>query len=100
MARMRHYGFLSSGYKAKRLVQCRVLLGQPAPQEKEELPTDRTALLLALTGVDRTRCPLCREGKMVIVERLLRQPSSTRAVAPERTPQAEQPQPDDAEDSS
>src|SRR5271157_1354189 len=91
MPRMRHYGFLSNARKGKCLPQCRVLLGQTAP-EKKELPTDRTALLLALTGVDNTRCPQCGQGTMTIVERLLRHAPSARRTLPAPTTE---PGPDD-----
>ncbi len=83
MPRMRHYGFVSNPRKKKCLAQCRVLLGQTAP-EKKDLPTNRAALLYALTGIDKTLCPLCGRGPMKIVERLLGQktnsPRGTTAV--------------------
>ena len=65
--RMRHYGILANGFEAA-LAQCRELLGQAAPK-KVELPTRaEKRLLLALTGVDMTVCPECRQGKMVVLE--------------------------------
>jgi hypothetical protein len=68
LKRMRHYGILCTRAKKQRLARCRELLEQAAP-EKVELPTNRLALLLALAGVDLTRCPQCGQGTMAVVER-------------------------------
>jgi hypothetical protein len=67
--RIRHYGFLGSRVKEERLQRCRVLLGQNAEAVAKVAP-DALALLLHLTGVDVTQCPQCKQGTMVVVERL------------------------------
>jgi hypothetical protein len=67
--RIRHYGFLGNRHKEERLARCRELLGAAA-QALPEWPRDSCALLLQLTGIDVTRCPHCRAGRMVVVERL------------------------------
>jgi len=67
--RIRHYGLLGSRVKEERLQRCRVLLGQNA-EAVAKVPPDALALLLHLTGVDVTQCPQCKQGTMVVVERL------------------------------
>jgi hypothetical protein len=67
--RIRHYGFLANRVKEERLQRCRTLLGQSTPSAAEP-PSDAVALLLRLTGIDVTKCPQCRKGTMVVVERL------------------------------
>jgi Putative transposase len=84
LPRMRHYGFLSNPRKAKCLVQCRALLGETGPQI-EELPTNRTALLLALTGVDKTRCPRCGQPGLTVIEQLPRQRGLFSPLPPARS---------------
>jgi Putative transposase/Transposase zinc-binding domain len=60
--RVRHFGFLANNAK-ERLCKCRQLLGLlPA------LPTPQPStheLMLALTGIDLTRCPRCRKGTLI-----------------------------------
>ena len=64
--RIRHVGFLASRTKQARLGQCRRLLDAAPPP----IPATRTTVeqLHALTGVDRSLCPHCHLGTMVIVE--------------------------------
>jgi hypothetical protein len=66
--RIRHYGFLGNRVKEARLERCRTLLGASAALK--EVPEDPLALFLQLTGVDISKCPECKEGTMVVVERL------------------------------
>jgi len=67
--RIRHYGFLGSRVKEARLERCRTLL-HASDEGLKEVPKDPLALLLQLTGVDISKCPECKEGTMVVVERL------------------------------
>lgn len=67
--RIRHYGFLGNKVKAERLQRCRTLLGQSTPTVAEA-PSAAVAWLLCWTGMDVTKCPQCKEGTMVVVERL------------------------------
>ena len=63
--RIRHVGFLANCTKKARLAQCRRLLDAAPP------PARTTAEHLhALTGVDRSLCPHCHTGTMVIVARV------------------------------
>ena len=62
--RIRHFGLLANRTRRARLRQCRDRLGQPPTEEAP--PESSHALLLRLTGVDLTRCPVCREGRLHI----------------------------------
>jgi Putative transposase/Transposase zinc-binding domain len=62
--RIRHFGLLANRTRHGTLARCRALLGQPPP---EAAPAESVAVLLQrLTGVDISRCPVCREGRMQI----------------------------------
>ena len=70
--RVRHYGFLANHSKDC-LSKCRQLIGlRPAPP-----PPPRRSIeewMLALTGIDITRCPLCQKGTLVWVSQLAASP--------------------------
>ena len=60
--RIRHFGFLANRGRTGKLAQCRALLAAVPP----ETPAVESvaALLLRLTGVDITQCPVCRAGHL------------------------------------
>ena len=61
--RVRHFGFLANNAK-ERLSKCRQLLGLlPALPKPPQRSTHQ--LMLALTGIDLTRCPRCRKGTLI-----------------------------------
>jgi hypothetical protein len=61
--RVRHFGFLANRSK-ERLSTCRQLLGLlPALPKPPQRSTHE--LMLALTGIDLTRCPRCRKGTLI-----------------------------------
>ena len=66
--RVRHFGFLANRSKAL-LAKCRQLLGVvPA---LHELPAKSVhELVLQLTGIDITRCPLCQKGTLLFLANL------------------------------
>jgi hypothetical protein len=68
LMRVRHFGFLANRSKAL-LSTCRQLLDLNPALPK--LP-QRSAheLMLALTGIDLTRCPLCQKGTLVFLANL------------------------------
>lgn len=71
--RIRHFGFLANRCKKKTLGRCRELLGLGAElPEVQEKSTQE--LMLELTGVDLTRCPVCKEGIMKVVAALPKPP--------------------------
>jgi hypothetical protein len=60
--RLRHYGLLANRCRAQKLPQCRTLIGQCLPQPRE--PETAHEMMLRLTGIDITRCPQCRRGRL------------------------------------
>lgn len=69
LVRIRHYGLLANGAKRCQLTRCRALLGAPqdTPEEGSTAKKRETwqQTLLRLTGKDLTRCPICKEGRLV-----------------------------------
>ncbi len=64
--RIRHFGLLANRGHAAKLARCRELLAAAAP-EAPATPEPVAALMLRLTGVDLTRCPVCRMGRLHVV---------------------------------
>ena len=55
--KIRHYGFLASAVKSVKLALCRRLLFKIVPSAS--LPLSTVELILKLTGIDITICPVC-----------------------------------------
>ena len=70
--RVRHYGFLANHSKDC-LSKCRQLIGltPPPPLPPQHSPDE---LMLAFTGIDIHRCPLCQKGTLVWVSQLAASP--------------------------
>lgn len=67
--RVRHYGFLAN-HRKDSLSKCRQLMGlSPQPNQPPQRTTEE--LMLALTGIDIHRCPLCLKGTLVWVSELV-----------------------------
>jgi hypothetical protein len=64
--RIRHFGFLANRGRTAKLAVCRVLLAV-APPAAPPAPEPVAALLLRLTGVDITQCPVCPTGRLRIL---------------------------------
>jgi len=64
--RIRHFGFLASRCKGNGLPRCRAALGLPAPLPARCTPT-APERMLALLGIDITRCPACGKGPLTRV---------------------------------
>jgi Putative transposase len=60
--RIRHFGLLANRTRRRTVARCRALLGQ-SPTEAGR-PESVAVLMQRLIGVDVTRCPICREGRM------------------------------------
>ena len=70
--RVRHYGFLANHSKDC-LSKCRQLIGlTPAPPPPLQRSVEE--LMLALTGIDIHRCPLCQKGTLAWVSQLAASP--------------------------
>ena len=67
--RIRYYGFLGNRHRAQKLARCRELLGmtvsEPAHGQAEQDYRDRCE---ELTGDSLTQCPVCRQGRMIIIK--------------------------------
>ena len=63
LMRVRHFGFLANRSK-QRLSRCRQLLGLLPALPKPPQPST-PELMLALTGIDLTRCPRCPKGTLI-----------------------------------
>ncbi|HZD03674.1 MAG TPA: IS91 family transposase, partial [Longimicrobiales bacterium] len=64
--RIRHFGFLANRGRRAKLAVCRTLLAA-APPATPPPPETVAALVHRLTGVDITRCPVCRVGRLQFV---------------------------------
>jgi predicted Zn-ribbon and HTH transcriptional regulator len=70
--RVRHYGFLANHSKDC-LSNCRQLIGlTPAPPPPLQRSVEE--LMLALTGIDIHRCPVCQKGTLAWVSQLAASP--------------------------
>jgi len=71
--RIRYYGFLSNRHREEKLVLCRQLLGMPVV-DPQTAPGDQPSdydfdeLYEKLTGSSLRQCPICHQGRMVVVE--------------------------------
>ncbi len=72
--RIRYYGFLSHRHRTEKLALCRRLLAMPAVEpelQPGDGPSDYLFQTLAESLMANSRrCPLCRQGRMIIVETL------------------------------
>jgi hypothetical protein len=68
--RIRYFGFLSNRHRAAKLARCRQLLGMPEPATPSNEKDDRD-LYQELTGASLRQCPVCQQGHMIQIERLL-----------------------------
>jgi predicted Zn-ribbon and HTH transcriptional regulator len=67
--RIRHYGLVSSRNVNTLLPECRKILGTDEPQKKPEAEKESwQATLLRITGIDISKCPACKTGRMLRVQ--------------------------------
>jgi hypothetical protein len=64
-----HFGLLANRAKKQDLGRCRELLGAAASPPAAHTQSPRE-LLLAISGIDLARCPVCWRGQMVVVGEL------------------------------
>jgi len=73
--RIRYYGFLANRYREEKLTRCRDLLGMPAPDRTaSEVNKDYSERYEKLTGSSLWECPVCHQGRMLVIEVLPRSP--------------------------
>ena len=68
--RIRHFGLLANRRRAANLARCHLLLAQAPPPPRPPRESVR-AVMLRVTGVDIDLCPVCRQGALRRIERLL-----------------------------
>ena len=72
--RIRYYGFLGARHRRSKLARCRQLLGSIGPitpPADTTPPTDYRDRTEALTGKSLRVCPVCHQGQMLVIERLV-----------------------------
>ncbi len=67
LVRIRHYGLLANRHRDEKLKLCRRLLGCAEPPEVEPAAAPKQEKTEG-AAEPRDRCPVCHEGRMVIVE--------------------------------
>ena len=79
--RIRYYGFLANRYREEKLTRCRDLLGMPAPDRTaSEVNKDYSERYEKLTGSSLWECPVCHQGRMLVIEVLPRSPYRKTAI--------------------
>src|SRR6266403_3685548 len=73
--RIRYYGFLANRYREQKLARCRELLAMPTPEPAAlEVSKDYSERYQELTGSSLWECPVCHQGRMLVIETLPRSP--------------------------
>jgi hypothetical protein len=73
--RIRYYGFLANRYREQKLAHCRELLGMPSCEPSaSEAAKDYPERYKELTGCSLRECPVCHQGRMLVIEILPRSP--------------------------
>jgi hypothetical protein len=79
--RIRYYGFLANRYREQKLARCRELLDTPAPERPPlEGPKDYREHYEELTGCSLSQCPVCHQGRMLVIEIFPRSPHRKMAI--------------------
>jgi len=66
--RIRYYGFLGNRYRQEKLQQCRQLLGMIRETTPDQsTPRDYRDRYQALTGSSLWECPVCHQGRMMVI---------------------------------
>jgi hypothetical protein len=77
--RIRHFGLLANRTRTAKLARCRQLLAA-LPATPLGPPEPVAALMLRLTGIDIERCPVCRQGRLLVVALLPPTPAPSVAI--------------------
>ena len=73
--RIRYYCFLANRYREQKLAHCRDLLGMPAPESAiSKAGDDYRDRYEQLIGSSLSKCPVCHQGRMLMIEILPRSP--------------------------
>src|SRR5208337_1389641 len=66
--KIRHSGLLANRRRKYHIALCRMLLGSDRTETIKDEPKTWQELMLEVSGVDVSRCPVCRKGRMVTIE--------------------------------
>jgi hypothetical protein len=67
--RIRYFGLLGNRHRAQKLARCRELLGMTVSERAEDsAEPDYRRRCEELTGHSLTQCPVCRQGRMIIIK--------------------------------
>jgi Putative transposase/Transposase zinc-binding domain len=79
--RIRYYGFLANRHREQKLARCRELLHMPAPESPTlEGAKDYRERYEELIGPSLWECPVCHQGRMLVIEILPRSPHRKMAL--------------------
>ena len=79
--RIRYYGFLANRHREQKLARCRELLHMPAPEPPAlEGAKDYREPYEELIGPSLWECPVCHQGRMLVIEILPRSPHRKMAL--------------------
>jgi hypothetical protein len=82
LQRIRYYGFLGNRYREQKLAHCRKLLGMPELQPPVvEAVKDYRQCYAELTGSSLCKCPICHQGRMLVIEIVPRNPQRQMAIS-------------------
>jgi Putative transposase/Transposase zinc-binding domain len=80
--RIRYYGFLANRYREQKLTCCRELLNMTTPEPRAlKVTKDYRERYEELTGSSLWQCPVCRQGRMLVIAILPRSPHRKMAIA-------------------
>ena len=66
--KIRHFGLLANRRRKYHIALCRLFLGSDKTEIVKSEPKTWQELMIEVSGVDVTKCPVCRKGKMVTIE--------------------------------
>ena len=79
--RIRYYGLLANRYREQKLALCRELLDMPAPEPPPlDGAKDYRERYEELIGSSLRECPVCHQGRMLVIEILPRSPHRKMAI--------------------
>ncbi|HAM52617.1 MAG TPA: IS91 family transposase [Nitrospiraceae bacterium] len=68
--KIRHVGLLANRKRKHNIALCRQFLGSENTQTNKSEPKTWQEHMLEVSGIDVTRCPVCRKGRMVTIDAL------------------------------
>jgi len=84
--RIRHFGFLAHSHRAEKLELCRRLLNVEQASEREPAAQPAVDQGTIKAAVAPNLCPACKEGRLIVIEKIERQRSQAAIQALEMSP--------------